>query len=80
MFKEGQTVLVIGDWEENNTSGKLGVILDSWGSYYNIGFFNKLKMSNGDEMRYADKYPSIKSTWWVRSYLIKIPVSKNEFK
>lgn len=29
MFKEGQTVLVIGDWEENNTSGKLGVILDS---------------------------------------------------
>lgn len=27
MFKEGQTVLVIGDWEENNTSGKLGEYL-----------------------------------------------------
>lgn len=80
MFKEGQTVLVIGDWEENNTSGKLGVILDSWGSYYNIGFFNKLKVSNSDGGRYVDKYPDVKSTWWVRSYLIKSPVSKNKFK
>lgn len=80
MFEQGQIVLVTEDWEDNNTEGKLGRILDIWGSYYNIGFFNKLKMSNGDEMHYADKYPSIKSTWWVRSYLIKIPVTKNKFK
>lgn len=80
MFKEGQTVLVTGDWENNNTNGKLGVILGSWSSYYLIGFFNKLKMSNGYVRRYADKYPGVKSTWWVRSYLIKSPVSKNRFK
>ena len=80
MFKVGQTVLVTGDWENNNTNGKLGVILDSWGSYYNIGFFNKLKMSNSYEGGYVDKYPDVKSTWWVRNYLIKSPVSKNKFK
>lgn len=37
-------------------------------------------MPNGDERRYVDKYPDVKSTWWVRSYLIKSPVSKNKFK
>lgn len=80
MFEIGQTVLVTGDWEDNNTKGKLGVILDSWGSYYNIGFFNKLKMSNSNGGWYVGKYPDVKSTWWVRSYLIKSPVSKNKFK
>lgn len=80
MFKKGQTVLVTEDWEDNNTEGKLGRILDIWGSYYNIGFLKKLNKSNGDEMRYADKYPDIKSTWWVRSYLIKSSVTKNKFK
>lgn len=45
MFEKGQTVLVTGDWENNNTNGKLGVILDSWGSYYNIGFFIKSPVS-----------------------------------
>lgn len=80
MFKEGQQVLVIGDWENNNTNGKLGVILGSWGSYYNIGFFKELKMSNGDNRWYVDKYPDIKSTWWVHSYLIKSSITKNKFK
>ena len=80
MFEKGQIVLVTGDWENNNTNGKLGVILDSWGSYYNIGFFDKLKRSNDDGWRYVGKYPDVKSIWWVRSYLIKIPVSKNKFK
>lgn len=80
MFKVGQTVLITGDWENNNTNGKLGVILNSRGSKYNIGFFNKLKMSNGDEGKYVGKYPDVKSTWWVMSYLIKSPVSKNKFK
>lgn len=28
MFEQGQIVLVTGDWEGNNISGKLGVILD----------------------------------------------------
>lgn len=80
MFKRGQIVLVTRDWEDNNTSGKLGVILDDWGNNYNIGFFKELKMSNDDERRYAYKYPDVKSAWWVRSYLIKSPVSKNKFK
>lgn len=80
MFEIGQTVLVTGDWENNNTNGKLGVILGSWSSYYNIGFFNKLKMSNSDGRRYVDKYPDVKSIWWVKSCLIKSPVSKNKFK
>lgn len=80
MFEIVQTVLVTGDWENNNTNGKLGVILDSWGSYYNIGFFNKLKMSDSDGWWCVGKYSDIKSTWWVRSYLIKSPVSKNKFK
>lgn len=80
MFEQGQIVLVTEDWEDNNTEGKLGRILDIWGSYYNIGFFNKLKMSNGDNRWYVDKYPDVKSTWWVRSYLIKSSVTKNKFK
>lgn len=80
MFEQGQLVLVTRDWEDNNTSGKLGVILDDWENRYNIGFFKELKMSNGDERRYVDKYPDVKSAWWVRSYLIKSPVSKNKFK
>lgn len=80
MFEQGQLVLVTKDVEENNTSGKLGVILDDWENKYNIGFFKELKMSNGYEGRYADKYHGVKSTWWVRSYLIKSPVSKNKFK
>lgn len=28
MFKQGQTVLVTRDWEDNNTRGKLGKIVD----------------------------------------------------
>ena len=80
MFKEGQTVLVTDNWEDNNTKGKIGIILDIWGSSYNIGFFKELKMSNGDERRYVYKYPDVKSAWWVRSYLIKSTVSKNKFK
>lgn len=80
MFKEGQTVLVTRDWEDNNTKGKLGKIVDIWGSDYKIGFFEELKMSNVDKRWYVDKYPDIKSTWWVKSYLLKSPVSKNKFK
>lgn len=38
MFKEGQTVLVTRDWEDNNTRGKLGIILKIDGSDYKIGF------------------------------------------
>ena len=80
MFKQGQTVLVTGDWEANNTRGKLGIILKIDGSDYKIGFFDELKKTNGDNRWYVDKYPDVKSTWWVRSYLIKSPVSKNKFK
>ena len=49
MFERGQIVSVTRDWEDNNTRGKLGVILDDWENRYNIGFFKELKMSNGDE-------------------------------
>ncbi len=80
MFKQGQTVLVTRDWEDNNTRGKLGIILKIDGSSYKIGFFDELKMSNADKRWYVDKYPDIKSTWWVSSYLLKSPVSKNKFK
>ena len=80
MFKRGQTLLVTRDWEDNNTRGKLGIILDDWENNYNIGFFKELKMSNGEERRYVDKYPDVKSTWWVRSYLLKSAISKNKFK
>ena len=79
-IRMGTKVFCTEDYDDNNTGGKLGRILDIWGSYYNIGFFNKLKMSNGDEMRYVDKYPDVKSTWWVRNYLIKSSVTKNKFK
>ena len=80
MFEQGQIVLVTGDWENNNTNGKLGVILDSWGSYYYIGFFNKLKMSNSNGGWYVDKYSDVKSTWWVRNYALKKAMTKNKFK
>lgn len=76
MFKQGQLVLVMRDWEDNNTEGKLGKIVDIWGSDYKIGFFEELKKTNEDTKVYQEKYGSIKSTWWVRSYLIKTPVSK----
>lgn len=80
MFKVGQIVLVTRDFEDNNTRGKLGIILKIDGSSYKIGFFDELKMSNADKRWYVDKYPDIKSTWWVSSYLLKSPVSKNKFK
>lgn len=80
MFKVGQTVLVTGDWENNNTNGKLGVILKIDGSSCKIGFFDELRKTNGDTHWFTDKYPDIKSTWWVRSYLIKSSVTKNKFK
>lgn len=28
MFEKGQTGLVTGDWEDNNTKGEIGIILD----------------------------------------------------
>lgn len=80
MFKEGQTVLVTRDWEDNNTRGKLGIILKIDGSDYKIGFLKELNKSNSDTYWFTDKYPDIKPTWWVRSYLIKSSVTKNKFK
>lgn len=80
MFEIGQTVLVTRDWEDNNTKGKLGMILKIDGSSCKIGFFDELKKTNGDTKAYQERYSSIKSTWWVRSYLLKSPVSKNKFK
>lgn len=80
MFKQGQVVLVTRDWEDNNTKGKIGIILKIDGSDYKIGFFKELKKSNGDTSLYADKYSSIKSTWWVGSYLLKSAMTKNKFK
>lgn len=80
MFKQGQLVLVTRDWEGNNTRGKLGIILKIDGSDYNIGFLEELNKSNSDTYWFTDKYPDIKSTWWVRSYLIKSLMSKNKFK
>lgn len=63
MFERGQIVLVTKDFEENNTAGKLGIILNIDDTSYKIGFFEKTEMSNGDTMAYQDKYSSIKSTW-----------------
>lgn len=80
MFKEGQTVLVTEDWEDNNTEGKLGIILKIDGSSFKIGFFDELKKTNGDTKAYQEKYGSIKSTWWVREYALKSVISKNKFK
>lgn len=80
MFKRGQVVLVTRDWEDNNTRGKLGIILKIDGSSYKIGFFDDLKKTNGDAHWFTDKYPDIKSTWWVCSCLIKSSVTKNKFK
>lgn len=80
MFERGQIVLVTRDWEDNNTSGKLGRILDIWGSDYKIGFFDELNKTNGDTKAYQERYSSIKSTWWVRSYLLKSAISKNKLK
>lgn len=80
MFKQGKTVLVTRDWEDNNTRGKLGIILNIDGSSYKIGFFDELKETNGDTEVYQKRYGSIKSTWWVREYALKSVISKNKFK
>lgn len=48
MFKEGQIVVVTGDWEDNNTRGKLDIILKIDGSDYKIGFLKELNKSNSD--------------------------------
>ncbi len=80
MLKQGKTVLVTRDWENNNTRGKLGIILNIDGSSYKIGFFDELKKTNGDTEVYQKRYGSIKSTWWVREYALKSVISKNKFK
>lgn len=80
MFKRGQTVLVTRDWEDNNTGGKLGIILNIDDSSYKIGFFDELKKTNGDTKAYQEKYSSIKSTWWVKGYALKSAMTKNKFK
>lgn len=80
MLKIGNKVVVTRDWDNNNTRGKLGIILNIDGSVCKIGFFDELKKTNGDTKVYQEKYDSIKSTWWVRSYLIKSSVTKNKFK
>lgn len=80
MFKRGQVVLVTRDWEDNNTRGKLGIILKIDGSSYKIGFFDELKKTNGDTKTYQEKYSSIKSTWWVNEHVLKSAISKNKFK
>lgn len=80
MFEQGQTALVTGDWEANNTKGKLGIILKIDGSDYKIGFFEELNKTNGDTKAYQERYGSIKSTWWVREYALKSVISKNKFK
>ena len=49
MFKVGQTVLVTRDWEDNNTEGKLGIILNIDGSSCKIGFFDELKKTEGTQ-------------------------------
>lgn len=80
MFERGQVVLVTRDWEDNNTKGKIGKILNIDGSSYKIGFFDELKKTNGDTKVYQEKYSSIKSTWWVNEYVLKSAISKNKFK
>lgn len=80
MFKEGQLVLVTRDWEDNNTRGKLGIIINIDGSSYKIGFFDELKKTNGDTKAYQKKYSSIKSTWWVNEHVLRSAISKNKFK
>lgn len=80
MFKEEQTVLVTRDWEDNNTRGKLGIILKIDDSSYKIGFFEELNKTNGDTKVYQQRYGSIKSTWWVNEHVLKSTISKNKFK
>lgn len=80
MFEIGQTVLVTEDWENNNTNGKLGIILNIDGSSYKIGFFEELNKTNGDTEVYQKRYGSIKSTWWVKGLVLKSAISKNKFK
>lgn len=80
MFEQGQIVLVTRDWEDNNTKGKLGIILKIDGSSCKIGFFDELKKTNGDTKAYQEKYSSIKSTWWVNEHVLKSVISKNKFK
>lgn len=80
MFEQGQIVLVTGDWEDNNTRGKLGIILNIDGSSYKIGFFDELKKTNGDTKVYQERYDSIKSTWWVNGHALRSAISKNKFK
>lgn len=80
MFERGQIVSVTRDWEDNNTGGKLGIILNIDGSSYKIGFFEELNKTNGDTKVYQERYGSIKSTWWVRDYALKRAMTKNKFK
>lgn len=80
MFEQGQIVLVTRDWEDNNTKGKLGIILKIDDSSCKIGFFDELKKTNGDTKAYQEKYDSIKSTWWVNGHVLRSAISKNKFK
>lgn len=68
------------DYDDNNTGGKLGIILKIDGSSCKIGFFDELKKTNGDTKAYQEKYDSIKSTWWVNWHVLNSAISKNKFK
>ena len=80
MFKNGDIVFCTGDCEDNNTGGKLGIILDTWGSDFLMGFFVELNKTNGSLGIYKKKYGSIKSTWWIKGQLLKKGMTKNKFK
>ena len=80
MFEKGQIVLVTRDWKDNNTRGKLGKIVDIWGSDYKIGFYDELEMSNEDLDYYKKRNSLIKSVWWVKDYALKKAMTKNKFK
>lgn len=79
-IRMGTKVFCTEDYGDNNTGGKLGIILNIDGSSCKIGFFDELKKTNGDTKVYQEKYSSIKSTWWVKDYALKKAMTENKFK
>lgn len=59
MFKNGDIVFCTGDWEDNNTKGKLGIVLDTWNTSYLIGFFDEINKTNGSLGLYKKNMPQL---------------------
>lgn len=76
MFKEGDIVLCIEDFSENNTGRKIGMVIGRDTSSCHVGFYEELYRTNDMVTRFKE----IKSVWWIPEKLLRKAVTFTKFK